>query len=303
MKQNNLQGVTEFIEVARQKSFTAAAESLSLSRPRISQIISQLEQRLGVRLIRRTTRTVQLTEAGALFLNQAERGMSLLEQAFEELQHATMQLKGRIRINAVGGYFGEQLLWPALSDFQKTHPTVELQLDFASHHVDVIAEQYDLAIRMGRLTDSALVARPLFQVANYTCASPDYLAKYGQPDTPKSLCDHRLIHGSNTRWSYLHRDSGVEELFHAKGEIQCPNGWVQRQACLDGLGIARLPAYYVQEALQQGTLLSLLTEWQAEPSQVSLIYPEARHKLYRVELLITHLLAWPWLKSLTLTDS
>ncbi|MCM2679509.1 LysR family transcriptional regulator [Echinimonas agarilytica] len=289
MNQFNINGISEFIVVAEVKSFTEAAERLSISRPRVSQIIARLEQTMGVRLIERTTRSMQLTDAGERFYQHASRAIEMLHQAQLLAVESSQHLSGRLRINSVGGKFGEELLAPLILQFSELHPHIDVHLDFASHHVDIIAEQYDLAIRMGMLGDSSLVARPLAHVNSYLCASPSYIEQHGTIDHPKQLNQHQVIHGSVVRWAFNGPNQQRAEIT-VKGKFICPNGHVQRAAALSGKGVARLPGYYVETDIRKGRLVNVLEHWHSAKLPINIVYPKPKFRQLKVQRLIEFLI-------------
>ncbi len=283
-------GIEEFLLVAEHQSFTGAAQSLGLSRARISQVIRQLEQTLGIQLFHRSTRVISLTSAGEVFYQQCRTGIDQLYFAVENAQDMHSNLSGVIRINSVGGLFGEQILAPVLAQFMKRHPEVQIELDFSSVREDVIEAKFDLVVRMGTLSDSSLIGRPLTHYQNYLVASPDYLLNTEPLNHPRDLQHHALINGSIKKWTLQHhenREKPYEVTVQAK--VQCSNGHVAHSFALAGLGITRQPSYYVEQALSNGQLVQVLADWSLGQTTASLVYPKARHPSARVKALIEFL--------------
>lgn len=292
MQRENFQAIHVFVAVVETGSFSSAATHLGMTRSRISQIISALEKRVAAQLIIRSTRSMHLTEAGQLFHEQCRRGLGLINSAIEQLEEDRADISGRIRINSVGGHFGEQILAPLVLKFMALHPGVQVELDFSSQQVDLITDHYDFAVRMGELQDSTLIARPLANYESFLCASPRYLQQHGQPKDPRELSKHKLLTGSVKKWRLFRQASREKDHMDitVKGSLDCPNGHVMRQAALANLGIAYLPAYYVADDIRQGKLEPLLPQWWHGQSHVSLVYPQTRFKIRRVQLLINYLL-------------
>ncbi len=290
MDRTQLRGLVEFVQVVQEGSFSAAAEQLGTTRSRVSQVISSLEARTGVQLLQRSTRAMQLTDAGKAFYEQCQRGLAVIDEAYARAESDQQLHAGRIRINSVGGLFGEQILAPKLFEFMAEYPQIEVELDFSSARVDLIADHYDLAVRMGELEDSSLIARPLVRYATYTCASPAYLARAGRPSHPNELRRHALLSGSVRRWAFTHRTSGERQEHRMESAtLHCANGHVALAAALAGLGIARCPAYYAQAHLDSGALVAVLPDWQAATSEVNMVYPQSRFRVRRVERLVEYL--------------
>lgn len=292
MKRENLSAIHVFVTVVEQGSFSAAATRIGMTRSRVSQLISTLEKRVAVQLIIRSTRSMHLTEAGQHFYEQCRRGLGMISSAIEQIEEDQAELSGSIRINSVGGLFGEDILAPHILAFMVDNPGITVELDFSSHQVDLIADHYDFVVRMGELQDSTLIARPLTTYEAYLCAAPEYLQHHGQPSHPRDLAQHKIITGSLKRWRF-YRDKDKPQDFvdtTVKGLLVCPNGHVVRQAALAGLGMAHLPAYYVANDIKCGNLLQLLPQWWHGHSQVSIVYPQTRFKIRRVQLLIDYLL-------------
>ena len=284
-------GISEFLLVAELSSFTLAAEQMGLSRARMSQIIRQLEQNVGVQLFHRSTRVVSLTSAGESFYQQCRQGIDQLHYAIENTQEMHTNLTGLIRINSVGGLFGEQILAPKLATFMRKHPKIRIELDFSSVREDVIEAKFDVVVRMGKLEDSSLIGRPLTHYQNYLVASSDYLRHAPKLDHPKDLNNHTLINGSVKKWSFYPQDNDKKVLdIPIQASFQCNNGHVSRQFALKGVGITRQPSYYVEQDLLEGRLIQVLPQWKLAESTAHLVYPKARHPNARVKALIDYLL-------------
>lgn len=283
------EGIREFLAVVEVHSFSKAAEQLNISRARVSQIISRLEKDLGVQLLYRSTRSLSLSPAGETFYQLARQGVNQLEDAVLSAQNAHSSIGGQIRINSVGGLFGEEILAPILIRFMNENPKVEIELSFSSTREDLIESQYDLVVRMGTLTNSNLIGRKLTSYTNYLVASTTYSDSMPKLNSPKDLLDHTLINGSVKRWSFTHISSKEKYELPVQGKLKCSNGHVVKLATLEGTGISRQPSYYVKQDIQSGRLIVLLPDWQLPNSDVTLLYPQSRNISLRVKALVHYL--------------
>ena len=292
LKREQLQGIYEFIAVVEEGSFSNAAQAMGTTRSRVSQIITSLERRIGIQLLNRSTRSMQLTEAGKYFYEQCRQGLQLIHVAIEQMEEDQTEITGKIRLNSVGGLFGDKILAPVILRFMAQNPNITVELDFSSTRVDLIEEQYDLAIRMGDLPDSTLIARPLTAYGSHTCCTPTYLEMHGKPQHPKDLLKHKTVVGSMNRWRYYRKEGDLDDFIDVsvKGSLICRNGYVVRDAALAHQGIARLPDYYIGKDIEEGRLIPLFPEWWCGLSQVSIVYPQARFRMRRVQMLIDFLL-------------
>lgn len=281
---NNLswRGIRAFIHVAEHGSFTAAADATGFSKANLSQLVTDLETSLGVQLLHRTTRQLRLTEVGEGYYQRCRQAMMTMDSASEWASQSTDKLQGVIRMNSVGGIFGEELIAPLVMSFQKQFPEVKVHLDFSSVRVDLIEDQYDLVLRMGRMPDSTLIARTLRSVTTRYVASPDFLKKNGPIDKPEDLKQLPLIYGSVDHW--VMNRNGEERVIHASKGMKLVNGRVMRRAALEGFGITRLADIYCQSDIQHGRLVEVLPEW-SENTPISLVSPPLRYQLGRIKKL------------------
>lgn len=281
---NNLswRGIRAFILIAEHGSFTAAADTSGFSKSNLSQLVSDLEASLNVQLLHRTTRRLRLTEVGEGYYQRCKQAMKTLDSAAEWAAQSTDKLQGVIRINSVGGMLGEELIAPIVLAFQQRYPEVKVHLDFSSVRVDLIEDQYDLVLRMGKMPDSTLIARKLHTMTTRYVASPDFLRRHGPIKQPDDLKTLPLIYGSVDHWTM---NSGTEErVIHAVNGMKLINGRVMRKAAIDGLGITRLVDIYCQADIANGRLVEVLPAW-SEATPISLVSPPLRHQLERVKAL------------------
>jgi DNA-binding transcriptional LysR family regulator len=258
-----------FARVVEKGGFSAAARSLDLTPSAVSKLIGRLEQRLGARLLARTTRAFTLTEEGATFHRASLRILQELNEADREV--ATGMARGRIRINA-SLPFGTMFVATSTAGFVERHPNLTLDLSFTDEVVNLLEEKADVAIRVGNLPDSALKARKLAQSRHVICASPDYLKRRGTPQTPVELADHNCLtfnfSRSRARWPFRHKRRDFE--LPVSGNVQVNNGETMRQIVLEGAGIARLGRWHVTGAIKSGAIVPLLEEF--NPGDLELIH-------------------------------
>jgi DNA-binding transcriptional LysR family regulator len=281
--------LTAFLTVVSQGSFTKAAEQLGLSKARVSQQVSLLEQQLGVTLLHRSTRRLLLTDVGEEFFAESQRASALLLQAESRITEDHDSIAGRIRFNSVGGIWAECHLAPAISAFMQQYPDIEVNLDYSSNRVDLLAENYDLVLRMGELEDSNLIARKLLTANTLVVASPMYFEKYGRPTTPEQLHKHRCLCGSINKWQFTHQVSGDRAEVLVSGTLTSPNGYMLRRAALDDLGIVRLNSWYLEEDLAAGNLIPAFDDWVIPSTPVSLVYRKVQYQSKRIRLLVEFL--------------
>ncbi len=262
-----------FIAVAKEGSFTAAADRLDLSPQLVSKYISQLEQHLSGRLLNRTTRRVSLTEAGQRYLARAERVLDEIDDMESQLGESQTEAKGLLRISAPVS-FATAHLAPLLNQFQTEHPGVDIDLQLNDRKVDIVDEGFDIALRIGHLKSSSLIAKRIAPIRLVMCASPDYLNTYGRPITVAELGQHQYL-----RYSYLDPDSNplVSEWMRLRSknkgsELVCNNGTVLCQAAIEGMGIVIQPTFICGDAIANGQLEVLMPEHEPEPMGLYAVY-------------------------------
>ncbi|UTZ43728.1 LysR family transcriptional regulator [Vibrio campbellii] len=282
----NWEGVSEFVAVAETNSFTGAANKLKTSVAQISRRVSALEERLAVKLLHRTTRKVSLTEAGQLYYQQCKHlveGLELAELAVTQMQ---AEPKGVLKVTAPVTY-GEVNLAPLLHQFIEKYPQVNLDLNLTNQKLDLIEQGVDVAIRLGRLQDSSLIAKRLSSRQLYVCASPAYLDRSGEPHTLSELSHHQCLVGTADYWHF--KEQKREKSLRVSGQIKCNSGFALVDAAKRGLGLVQLPDYYVQEALDNGELVEVLTDYRDDREGIWALYPQNRNLSPKVRLLIDFL--------------
>lgn len=280
------QGVSEFVAVAELESFTQAAKRLNISTAQVSRQVSALEARLAIKLFYRTTRKVSVTEAGQQYYQHCRLALDGLEEAertLTQLQHAP---QGRLKITAPVTY-GEKTIAPLVNDFIARYPKLEVQLQLSNQKLDLVAEGYDLAVRLGKLEDSSMMAKRLGCRTQYVCASPDYVATHGRPAQLADLESHNCLLGNLDYWRF--QEQGQTRNVRVSGSLRCNSGWALLDAALKGIGLVQLPDYYVQPALTAGSLVPLLTEFTEPDDGIWALYPHNRHLSPKVRLLLDFL--------------
>lgn len=279
------EGVNEFIAVTETGSFTAAAKRLQISTAQVSRLISALEQRLNTVLFYRTTRKVSVTDAGTIYYRHCKQVVESLELAEQALTNLQSVPKGKLKVTAPHTY-GETHIAPLLNDFVALYPELELVYELTNKKLDIIEEGYDLAIRLGHLDDSNMVARRLASRQQYVCAAPDYLAAHGAPHSLSELKHHNCILGTLDYWRF--QEGGVERTVRVRGNLRCNSGLALLDAALKGIGVVQLPDYYVSESIKAGKLVTLLANLQSSQEGIWALYPH-RHLSFKVRSLVDFL--------------
>lgn len=282
-----------FVQVAETRSFVATGRVLGVSASAVGKRMARLEQRLGVRLLHRSTRSIALTAEGALFLTRSRRVIAEIEAAELEMSHATGAPRGRLRLSLP---MAGTLLLPVFAGFMRAYPEIMLDLDFSDRFVDLIAEGFDAVVRGGEIADSRLSARTLGTVAQRLVASPDYLEQYGTPARPSDLVDHVCMH-------YRIPNSGKLDPWPLRVEedesaLALPQSLISNNSdthlcfALRGLGIALLPDFAVRDALAAGALRLVLPA-HTVPDEITfrLLWPAGGHPSPKLRALVDYLAA------------
>lgn len=276
-------GIDEFTAVAEQASFSAAARRLGLSTSAVSREIARLEDRLQTRLLHRTTRRVELTDAGRDFLARCRRLIDERDEALAAVQPDDQAPRGLLRMTCSVSY-GERFIAPAVNAFARQNPELRIELDLDNRLRDLVGDGYDLAVRFGHLTDSRLMARRLASRRLILCASPDYLARRGAPRDLSEIASHDGLIGSAEHWRFT--EAGREISLRPSGRWRCNSGAAVLDAALQGLGLCQLPDFYVAEALASGALVSLLDDQRPPDEGVWAVHPHPRHVPPKVRAMI-----------------
>lgn len=284
---DSFEGIFEFVAVAESGGFSAAAKKLNCSTSHVSRQVSRLEERLGSRLLARTTRQISLTENGEFYYQQCKQLVTGLQQANEQLSQQQYQLSGTLRVSAAGG-FAENYIAPALMEFAKQHPELNIEIDFNSRLVNFVEDGIDFAIRYGELNDSNLIARKLISRSMMVVASPEYLKIYGIPNHPNQLKSHRCIIANNDHWAF--NIEGTKQSVKVTGNWRSNNSNVVREACEQGLGIAYMPESTFTESIEQQKLVPLLDSYCIKGATSWIVYQNKQFMPLRARLAIDFLL-------------
>ncbi|MCE7914846.1 MAG: LysR family transcriptional regulator [Nitrosomonas sp. PRO4] len=285
------ENMNAFVRVVEAGSISAAADRMDVAKSVVSRRLKELEEHLGVELFHRTTRQMNLTDSGRAFYQQTVRILADILEA----EHATSQfhgaLKGTLKV-ALPLSFGLMHLGPAINEFLQENPDVEFDLDFNDRQIDILAEGFDLAIRIASLQDSSFIARRLAPIHTVMAASPAYLERISIPYSPQELIHHRcLVYNliNNLESWNLYDTTG--QLFKTRitPYLKASNGEFLRDAAVNGLGIVLLPTFIVYREIESGALLPLMTNYHASHLAVYAIYPQTRHLSQRVRAFVDFL--------------
>jgi DNA-binding transcriptional LysR family regulator len=296
---DRFQQMASFVAVVDAGSFVAAADALGLSKAAVSRHVAELEQRLGTRLLQRTTRRQSLTAEGQQFHLRARELLAGLDEAESELGARSGEARGTLRINAPLS-FGVLHLAPLWGRFAERHPRVRLDVTLGDRVVDLVEEGYDLAVRVASLPASSLVSRRLASTRIVLCASPQYLARHGTPARPADLAAHRTIHYSywSTRDEWRFDGPDGPESVRIRPVLQANNGDTCRAAALDHQGVILQPDFLVGADLRSGALVELMPQYRSLRIGINAVYPSRKHlplKVRRmVEFLVESFATPPW---------
>ena len=281
-----------FALVAKNASFTVAAQRMGRSARLVSKYVADLENALGVQLLNRTTRSVSLTDAGAAYLAMCEPLLDGFDEMEEVVRNAQTSQQGTIRLSAPTG-FGSVRLAPSLAAFAEAHPDVQIDLDLTDRRVSIIDEGLDLAIRIGPMRDSSLKMRQLGPMPLIVCASPAYLERAGIPAHPSALATHEcILDGNMSEPGTWHFDmNGTDLGVQVNGRMRANAPAASARLAMSGIAIARCPAYTVAEPLQSGDLVELFPQHRVTPYIVAALFPQNRRLTTRVRMLIDHLVS------------
>lgn len=289
-----LSGIPVFVAVAEAGSFANAAEKLHLTRSAISKIISRLEERLGVMLFLRTTRSQSLTDEGVLFYEHCRQALATINSAETLLESGKVQASGRLRVS-MPVLFGHLCIAPLLTELAQQHPQLTLELSFSDRRVDLIDEGFDLAIRIGALPDSnSLVGRQLGQHGMTLCASPAYLRRCGEPQTLSELGQHQAVGylhaGTLQQWQLKDAGGSLQEI-KPQARIMMDDMQAITDAAVSGAGVVWLPYWLAREHLAEGRLVAVMRDYDSVDFPVNAVWPHAAYQPLKVRLAVDQLLA------------
>lgn len=287
---DRLASMEVFVRVAQLGSFSTTAAQLGMSKSTVSKHISALEERLGVRLLNRTTRRLSLTEYGEVYRDHCLRILQEVAEADDDMDRFAAEPRGRLKINAPMS-FGMMHLSPLLPGFLEAYPSVDVDLILNDRRVDLIDEGFDLAVRIGVLDDSNLIARKLASGTFVCAASPDYLKRRRIPQHPDELRSHNCLRYTLSRNSneWRFEKAGEVRQVAVSGRVTGNNGDVLRQTAIMGHGIVYQPLFLMADALATGQLVRLFEDWSTNNVDIFAVYPESRHVSAKLRVFIDHL--------------
>ncbi len=288
----DLTAIAAFVRVVELGSFSAAARELSLAKSTVSKRIAALEGRLGALLLHRTTRTLRMTEVGAAYFDRCLAVLAAAEEAERAVTRMQGVPRGRLRVSAPMS-FGQRYLASSVARFLQDHPEVEVDLDLSDRMVDVVGEGFDVAIRVGALRDSSLIARRLAPSRSLVVGSPAYFHGRGRPRSPEELREHACLlyayQASGDTWHF--RGPSGPTAVRVQGRLRANNGDVLALAAQAGLGLALLPDFIVDADLRTGRLEPALAEFCRSEAVLHAVYPHARHLMPKVRAFVDLLAA------------
>lgn len=276
---DKLQAMAAFVRVVEARSFTKAAQSLALPRSSVTTMIKNLETHLGTPLLHRSTRSLSLTDAGARYLQACQAILANIADAENDVTAAIQAPRGRVRVD-MPGVVGRAIVVPRLVEFEARYPDVEVVLGLSDRPADLIYEGIDCAIRSGELADSTLVARSLGHLAWVTCASPQYLGRFGEPKSIEALPAHRVVNylsnatGRPLDWRFRVDGESVSMALPSRYSVNETEAYLH--CGLEGLGLIQLSAVAASPYLRSGRLREVLADARCKPVQLSIVYPQAR---------------------------
>lgn len=285
--------MTAFVSAVETGGFSSAARDLGLTPSALSKLVTRLEDRLGARLLHRTTRRLQLTVEGEAFYARVRPILTAMDEAEAEVAQAGSSPRGRLRLHS-GSAFGMHQLTPAIPLFQERHPEVELDITISDRPLAGMEENIDLAIRIGPLDESSMVARRICNLQRVICAAPAYLERCGTPRTPDDLQRHNCLSitmlPALRRWPF-DTDDGIR-VVHVVGNVSANNAETVLQLAVAGVGITRLTDVIVGDAIRSGKLVPILTDWHhVEPVPLFATYPSGRNLSPKVRAMVDFLVA------------
>ncbi|MBX2848037.1 MAG: LysR family transcriptional regulator [Acidiferrobacterales bacterium] len=281
-------GIIEFIAVAETQGFTAAGRRLGVSTSHVSRRVADLESRLNVSLVARTTRQVRLTDAGQVYYEHCNDLLNGIDQANEIVTAGQIELSGLLRVTAAGE-FAESFVVPVLMEFISEHPKLDLEIDYNTRMVNFVEENFDFALRFGALTDSNLIARKLADHDYVAAASPAYLKQHGTPTSPEDLSSHSCIVTTYKRWPFVCNGDTVE--INVNGRLKANSVRTVLRACKSGMGICYMPRTSFADAFETGELKPVLEGHWKNRGATWIVYANRKYLPARARLAIDYLVA------------
>jgi DNA-binding transcriptional LysR family regulator len=287
---DKLNAISVFCKVIETQSFTQAANQQNISVAMASKLVSQLEEHLKTRLLQRTTRKIVPTEAGMLYYQRCQAILLDLSEADSSISNMATSLQGNLLIS-VPRDFGLLYISPNLPKFIELHPNLHIEIEFEDKRVDLVAEGYDLALRIGYMQDSSLVARKISNSPMHFVASPSYLESRGTPLTPDDLEYHQglLYKSSLNQVHWQSTKANQIQRYKIQSKVVSNNGMALLEMTKAGLGISNSPNFFVKDALASGELVEILSEYKQKPLDIYVVYPNRRHLPAKVRAFIEFL--------------
>ncbi|WP_440875766.1 LysR family transcriptional regulator [Thalassotalea sp. PLHSN55] len=288
---SNANELSLFALVVEAQSFNKAAEIAGISTPALSKKITKLEQSLGVQLLHRTTRRLNLTEAGNVLYQHAKSINKQVSEAVSAVSNFSEDIQGTVKMT-VPTISGELLLAEIIAEFCQLHPKVNVDMRLENEFVDLVKEGLDLAVRTGVLEDSSLIAKPLITSNWIVCCAPSYIAKHGSPTTVEQLSKHNCLaytYQTAGAYDWHFTKAGKKQVIKISGNFAANNALALRKAALAGYGIIYVPRCSVYEDMQQGRLVPILTDYKARSLGIYAVYPYTRHHPEKIKRLIEHM--------------
>lgn len=282
----SLNGLLAFVKVSEFRSFSVAARELNVSKAYLSKLIQNHENEVGQKLLHRTTRMVKLTLEGEKYFEVCAQAIAKISAAHQDLKATSETPRGLLRITTAGA-FAEEVIAPLAAKLAKQYPALTIEISFNERIVDLVAENFDLGIRVGQLEDSTLIAKRISTRREHLCATPEYLAARGIPKTPADLRDHNCLKGASQEWWFSHKDGQNSQA--VKGNFISNNARALLKATLAGVGICRLPTIYVKPYLERGELVPLLESYVPQEIPIWAIYPSKKNQSYNARLFLQEL--------------
>ncbi len=278
---SRIDSLQTFVSVVRSRNFTSAADSLGVTPSAVSKQISGLEERLGVRLLNRTTRSVSPTEAGQMFYQHCENILESITEAEKLVTDFDVTPRGRLRITAMSN-FGRRELARMFTDFSQKYPDISFDLHISDRPLDIVKEGYDFALRLGSLEDSRLIAKPVAEQNIVICASKEYLERWGTPEKLEDLNNHRILIVANAEYARINwlrqfeKDHGFS-LSSVERKLAVNDIDLVYEACLAGMGITALPTYIAERHLEVGEMVRLFPEVDIPVRSIKVVFPQNRY--------------------------
>lgn len=298
---NRLLTAEAFVIVVDEGGFTAAARRLGVTKSYVSKLVSQLEERLGMRLLHRTTRKVTLTEPGLAYYERCTEAVRAMEEAETEAAHRQQTPRGRLRVTLPTAFCVPALVRP-ITEFQARYPDLTIDTFYTDRHVDLLMEGFDLAIRIGEVREGSLIVRKLTSADRILCASPEYLAMRGTPKEPEDLIRHECILYSLSAQPKFWRLRGPrgDVTIEVAGRVVTNHACMLVEAARQGLGILLIPGIFCEQYLRDGQLRHVLPGWEL-PTPMHAVFPGSRHPPHKVrmfaDLMSEYFSAYPWIWS------